>query len=281
MRNAGGFIGKHRNGLLLFIFVLVSLLLMGFSTRSVTFHPKNIGLTIFSVFQHGISAAAGFVADTVNSVGELRKLTREAERMRSRLQELEGVERQIVELRDENQRLRRLLGYSERIGYDHVTAEVIGRDPSNLFPTIVVGKGSRHDVHEDMPVVAYQDGVQGLVGIVSSVGLQSAIVMPITDRNCYVSARLHRTRYDGIVNGGAAGQTVVMQYVRKRAKSEVQYGDIVVTAGLRSLYPKGLFIGRVMSISAREYENSLRLEVLPAIDFSRLEHVFILDAGAE
>lgn len=281
MRNAGSFVDKHRNGIVLTVLVLVSLLLMGLSTRTVTFRPKDIGLTVFSVFQHAVSGAAGFVADTVNSVGELRKLTREAEQMRTRLRELEGVERQIVELRDENERLRRLLGYSDRLGYDHVSAEVIGRDPSNLFPTIVVNKGSRHGVREDMPVVAYQDGVQGLVGIVQNVGLQSAVVMPITDRNCYVSARLHRTRYDGIVNGGAADQTVVMQYVRKRAKSEIQYGDIVVTAGLRSLYPKGLFIGRVTSISAREYENSLRLGVMPAIDFSRLEHVFILDTGAE
>jgi rod shape-determining protein MreC len=281
MRDPGGFVDKHRNGILLFVLVLACLVLMGLSTRTVPFRPKSIGLTVFSVFQHAVSGAVGFVADTVNSVGELRKLTVEAEQMRARLQELEGVERQIVELRDENERLRRLLGYSERLSYDHVTAEVIGRDPSNLFPAIVVNKGRSHGIGEDMPAVAYQDGVQGLVGIVRSVGLQSSVVMPITDQNCYVSARLHRTRYDGIVNGGAAHQSVLMQYVRKRAKSEIQYGDIVVTAGLRSLYPKGLFIGRVTSISAREYENSLRLEVMPAIDFSRLEHVFILDAGTE
>jgi len=67
-----------------------------------------------------------------------------------------------------------------------------------------------------------------------------------------------------------------MSYVNKNGKERISYGDIVITSGMKSIFPKGIYIGRVRSISAREYETSLQLEIEPTVDFSRLEYVFIL-----
>jgi rod shape-determining protein MreC len=69
-----------------------------------------------------------------------------------------------------------------------------------------------------------------------------------------------------------------MRYVRKTAAPLIEYGDLVVTAGLGGLYPKGINVGRIREVAAPAYESSLELSVEPIIDFSRLETVFLIDA---
>ena len=45
---------------------------------------------------------------------------------------------------------------------------------------------------------------------------------------------------------------------------------------MNSLYPKGIYIGKVRAIRAKEYDTSLELAIDPVVDFSRLEYVFVL-----
>ena len=130
-----------------------------------------------------------------------------------------------------------------------------------------------------MPVIAFQQGFQGLVGKVFEAGPISAKVMPVTDTACFVASRMKDSRYEGLVSGAGIGkENLVMTYVQKRAKDEIQFGDLVITSGMGSIYPKGIFIGRVKKISAPEWKTSLELELEPIIDFSRLEYVVVLKA---
>jgi len=84
-----------------------------------------------------------------------------------------------------------------------------------------------------------------------------------------------------VAGQGKDRATIVMRYVRKTAAALVEYGDLVVTAGLGGLYPKGINIGRIREINAPAYESSLELSVEPIIDFDRLEEVFLIDAQPE
>ena len=155
---------------------------------------------------------------------------------------------------------------------------MIARDPSNQFSTITVNRGSIHGMQEGMPVIAFQGGLQGLVGRVVLVGLSSSMVQPITDPNSYVAARLQSSRFDGLVAGSQGGADLLtMSYVKKLAVNEVQYGELVITSGMGQLFPEGIHIGRVREMTAKGYEASLELEVEPIVDFSRLEFVYIID----
>ncbi len=125
-----------------------------------------------------------------------------------------------------------------------------------------------------MPVVAFYEGFQGLVGRVVECGQSSSKVLPVYDKSFYAAARLQNLRYEGLVNGSSNTKNrIYMSYVNKNGKERISYGDIVITSGMKSIYPKGIYIGRVRSISAREYETSLQLEIEPTVDFSRLEYV--------
>ncbi len=268
---------KHKTETVLAGLLLISILLIIISTNTVVFKPKQVGLTIFSTIQKGFSGIGSFFSRTVNSIGELQDLKAEYKELRNRMTEYKSLERDILELKNENEELREQLEFSNKIGYDHVAAEIIGKDPGNIFSTIIINKGSVHGLKKGMPVIAYQDGFQGLVGKIVDLGRGTSTVLPLIDRSCYAAARIQTARYEGLVSGmGRGEETVVMQYVKKRARNEIKYGDLVITSGMRSLYPKGIYIGRVREIEAKEYETSLQLTIETIIDFSRLEYVFVL-----
>jgi rod shape-determining protein MreC len=67
-----------------------------------------------------------------------------------------------------------------------------------------------------------------------------------------------------------------MNYVNKRALEDISLNELVITSGMKSLYPAGLFIGRVSTIFSEEYDTSLELELEPVIDMSRIEYVFVM-----
>jgi rod shape-determining protein MreC len=73
-----------------------------------------------------------------------------------------------------------------------------------------------------------------------------------------------------------------MRLISKRARDEVNLGDMVITSGVggvypAAVYPGGISIGRVSKINYQEYETSMEAELESAIDFSRLEYVFVID----
>jgi rod shape-determining protein MreC len=258
------------------VFVSFSTLLI--STRSFVLNVGELGLSLFSGVRSGITAVSSFASRTVLSVKELANLRKEYAELLVRVERYETLERDAADIRRENLRLREQLGFSETIRYRHVPARVVGRDPDNLFSAFVIDKGARHGIRRNMTVIAYQDGVQGLVGKIVQVGRSESLVMPIYDVNAFVASRMIESRYEGIVAGqGNADLPLVMRYIKKRAKEDLHFGDAVSTSGMGGIYPKDLIIGRVSNIIFKEYETSLEVELEPAIDFSRIEYVFAVD----
>lgn len=272
------FVRKNKNGVTFTAILVLCLLMMLFSNRNVVLQPKKVGQSFFSLFQLSIHAIADWFSGTWNSIGELKRLRSELDEARERLVEYERVSRNLAELRRENQGLREQLGFSQAVSFRYISAQVIARDPGNQFSTIMVNRGSVHGMRQGMPVIAFQGGLQGLVGRVVVVSLSTAIVQPITDPNSFVAARLQTSRFDGLVAGsqGVPG-LLTMSYVKKLALHEVQYGELVITSGMGQLFPEGIHIGRVREMTAKGYEASIELEVEPIVDFSRLEYAFIID----
>jgi rod shape-determining protein MreC len=276
MRGFKRFIREHRPAALFTTLVLSSIVMLFFSSGSVVVRPQDLGHGVFALAQKAVASVGNFFSRTVNAVGELRKLKDEHEKSLEKLRQYENMEVAFSELEHENRLLKELLGFSEQLTYAHVPAEVIAKDPENFYSTITISKGSRDGIAPGMPVVAFRDGMQGLVGKVVRAGYSTSLVMPIYDNSCYVAARLLASRYEGLLSGTGTPDGIVMRYVKKIAKSDIMYDDFIVTSGLNSLYPKGIYIGKVKAIRAKDYDTSLELAVEPVVDFSRLEHVFVL-----
>jgi rod shape-determining protein MreC len=188
-----------------------------------------------------------------------------------------NLERGYNELKRENERLKEQLAFGEQVPLFKVAARIIAKDPENIYSTFMIDKGSVDGVKKNMPVIAYQNGMEGLVGRILEVGRYSSIVVPIFDSTSNIAARLERMRYEGLLSGvGTANDPLLLRYVKKRAKDEIQYGDLIVTAGYQSLYPRDIAIARVIKVDSNDYHASLEIEAEPVLEFSRLEYVFVI-----
>lgn len=242
-----------------------------------TLQPKEVGLSFFGFFQNMITGVGGFFTGTLNSIAELRELKEDYEKAKIRLRELEGVERNLEEVTAENRMLTDQLRFSQQLELQHLPAQVIAKDPSSTFSSLTINRGHLDGIQKDMAVIAYQNGLYGLVGKVVNVGLGASQIIPLADPSSYIAARFQDTRYEGLVQGkGDLSGRLSMSFVKKRAKDEIKFGDLVITSGMSGIYPRGISIGRVSGIRSRDYETSLEIELEPAIDFSRLEYVYVL-----
>ncbi|MCL2411447.1 MAG: rod shape-determining protein MreC, partial [Treponema sp.] len=108
------------------------------------------------------------------------------------------------------------------------------------------------------------------------------LVMPVFDNNSAISARFSESRFEGIIEGQGNSETPLMKrFVPRRAREEINIGDIIVTSGMGGIFPPEINIGRVSGINVLEYGTTLNVYIVPMIDFLRLEYVFVIEAERE
>jgi rod shape-determining protein MreC len=95
----------------------------------------------------------------------------------------------------------------------------------------------------------------------------------ITDQKSNVAAITQRERTPGIVSGGIT-RDLIMDFVPTDA--DVIVGDVVLTSGMGGVYPKGLIIGEVLSVSEEVNTLYKTITVRTLNDPNRLEEVAIL-----
>jgi rod shape-determining protein MreC len=278
----GNYKQKKRIAADAYVFIALSLISFSallLSTRSFIVDFRNLGLSLFSGVRGSVYGLASFVSRAVLAAQELATVRREYAELSRRMARYEQLERSSAEIQGENNRLREQLGFAKTLRLAHIPAQIIGRDPDNLFAALVINKGRREGLKNDMPVIAFQNGMEALMGKVSQAGALESLVLPVYDLNFYISARFSGSRYEGLVEGqGDREAPLLMKNIPKRAREEINYGDLVVSSGMGGVYPPGIAIGRV--IRFQEYENSMTVELESALTFSRLEYVFVIDVEA-
>ena len=264
--------------ILLIVFVAISGVTLAFHSGGFVVNFQSLGFTVFSSLQKGVHAVVTGIGDTVGAVHELSRLREENRELTERLKNYEILQRANTDIRKENDRLKEQLDFSLTFEEKNYPARIISRNPDSLYSAFTINKGSHHGIKKNMPVLAVQGGIVGLVGKVVTVGSLTSLVMPIYDSKCSVSARIQNTRDIGLVSGrGSADKSLAMHYIKKRVLDELHFGDIVVTSGESENYVRDIPIGSISKITVLDYDSSLDIEITPIIDFSRLETVIVTD----
>ena len=263
---------------LLIIFVLLSSLLLAFNSGGFVVNLKKVGFSIISSVEKGVHFVVDGITNTVNSVGELRKLKKEYNELVLKLENYEQMQRSNADITKENERLKEQLGFSISMDEKNIPAQIISRNLDNAYSYLTIDKGSVNGIKKNMTVVAFQNGNQGLVGKVIQVGTFTSQIMPIYNIKNIVSVRIQNTRDLGLVNGlGTQNQPLLLQHIRKRVMEELSYGDVVVTSGENDNYMRDIPVGTITKITALDYNSSLNIELTPIIDFARLENVIVVN----
>lgn len=175
----------------------------------------------------------------------------------------------MLEMRLENERLRELIGFKERNELPLIATRVILRGTKGIINGIVLDVGSKDGVTKNMPLVV----VDGLVGKIYQVGKNQSIGHLLLDRNFRVSAKVLRSRINGIISW-ERGEVCMLKEVPNR--SDIQVGDWITTSGYGEIFPPGIIIGRVISASDSPRELFMNIKVKPSVEFEKLEEVFII-----
>jgi rod shape-determining protein MreC len=229
----------------------------------------RIAVSFAAPFQELVTHTTRFSRDVWRDYFYLVGVARENHELRARLNQAAEKSNQWQETELANERLRSLLNFQKAITGQLVAAEVIGRDPSAWFKTLIIDKGRADGVIKGLPVVM----PLGIAGQVIEVSNHYSKVMLIIDRNSAVDALVQRTRARGVVKGESA-DWCRLQYVLR--KNDVRVGDTVVSSGLDGVFPKGLRIGRVADVQDQDAEIFHEIKVVPFVDFEKLEEVLVV-----
>jgi len=150
-----------------------------------------------------------------------------------------------------------------------VPANVVAQDLSAWFQSIVIDQGSNGRIRPGMPVLTDT----GVVGVVTGTSPRASKVLLVTDPQSHIDAYVQRTRARGTVRGGASNLAEFDYVLREQ---DVQVGDVLLTSGLGSVFPKSLVIGRISDVQREPFGLFMRATVESAVDFRRLEEVFVV-----
>ena len=180
-----------------------------------------------------------------------------------------NLESQLLNTREtENKRLRKLLSFKKKYSYKIIPSEIIARDPSSWFKTIMIDKGSNSGIIPGSGVVT----PNGVVGRVISVSESSSKILLIIDANSSFDALVKRTRARGVVEGSIEN-LCKLNYVLKT--EDIRIGDTIVSSGLHKQIPEGVTFGKVLNITKDKKGFFQDVEIKPSVDFSKLNEVLI------
>jgi len=213
--------------------------------------------------------AVGSMQDLLGIIPHYFDLRRENQVLREINLTLTDEVSRLREARLENVRLHGMLGLKEDKRSGVVAANVIGKNLELLRNTVTLDAGESSGVRVNMPILT-EDGLAGKVVATSS---GYAVAQILLNREIRVSAKIERSRVDGIIRWDG-GPALAMTDVAKTL--DVRAGDVVITSEYSTYFPAGIRIGIVTSAHGSEGSLFQTVEVRPAVDFTRLEEVFVL-----
>jgi rod shape-determining protein MreC len=267
----------RRRGIAFAILLVISSLLMAFSSNPTVREVQNGVSFAFRPIQGAVHNAADGIASMVSAVAEIDRLRVENEALTRENQRLTRENAGVEEIRRENDSLTGLLQMKAGLAFKTSAATIIARESSEFRRLVVLDRGSNDGIA--VGDVAVAEG-NALAGRVVEVGPDSAKVVLVSDSSSTVIGQLTTNAATGEVVGGLDDGVLVMSQID--SSEQVVVGDEVVTAGIelgggiRSPYPKGLLLGQVIDVRRDANAVVQTAYLQPAADLDKLEYVLVI-----
>jgi rod shape-determining protein MreC len=229
----------------------------------------NLSIQIFAPMQKGVSHFKSSIVDFYDHYINIVNTSKDNEFLQKKNAELEKELFELISLKQENIRLKSLLSFGEKIPYRKVLGQIIGWDASSEYKILRIDKGSVDGIQIKSAVIT----AQGLVGYTYKVYDNFSDILTIVDNNNKVDVIIDRTRTHGIIEG-SSHMNCRMKYVPQ--SEEVFIGDLLITAGLSLIYPKGIKVGEVVNVKTSPESLTQEITIKPTVDFTKLEEVVVL-----
>lgn len=256
--------------------MVTSLLLLGISSNPFVRDLQHGVAFAFRPVQVAVDGVARDVSSIFATIAEIDRLRQENAALRAENEELEALSRAATELRRENELLTGLLQLRSGLQYETRAATVIARESSEARRALTIDRGTSDGIKVGQVVITSGGA---LVGRIVEVGSNFAHVVLISDSTSTVVGQLLSTASTGVVEGQLGGALVMGDV---DVATTVTPGEEVFTAGIelgggiRSPYPKGLLIGKVLDVDLDPNAVVQRLFLEPAAPLERLEFLLVI-----
>lgn len=239
--------------------------------------PLNvIANYVFIPMQRGIDFIGNSISVSTADTKTKQELIQENEELTAQVEELTAkLNNNLIQLR-ELETLQDLYKLDQSYyDYQSTGARIISKSSSNWFNTFTIDKGSDDGIAVNMNVIADQ----GLVGIVTDVGKNYAVVRSIIDDTSNVSVMITSTKDNCIVSGSLADMTESNMILFSNLDDDydiVAIGDSVVTSNISDKYLPGILVGYVTTLTDDENDLTKSGTITPAVDFKHLSDVLVI-----
>jgi len=231
---------------------------------STVFSPVQKLASSFSAELTGLSAS--FTSSSVY-IEQIKELEEQIASYRKQLADYEELKQKVVAYEE---------FYDIKVqnpDYQFAYGTVVSRDVADPYGSFVINAGSTSGIEINDPVI-YGDYV---VGIVKKVNLSTCVVYTLLDPRINIGAYESATREYGYVSGDSKllkkGLCKLQGLDRT---SSIVSGGIVCTSGSGGVFPHGLIIGEVDSVTTDEITTSTYATIKPYSDLDELTDVFVI-----
>jgi rod shape-determining protein MreC len=266
-----------RRRYVLLVIVLTCLTLITLDTRSGRSGPLGaigrIAHRIVGPVQGAVDDGARPVSDWWDGITNSGHLKRDNRRLQEEIAALRGKQTQADEAIRENNEYKKSLALHNALLVKNVTGLVVGRDPGNFDPTLTIDKGSETGISVDMPVIA----PEGIVGKVIEVWSGGAQIQVLTDPNFSVGVQTPghsgSPPTTGIASGQANSHDLAVEF---DAGTKVIAGDQIVTSPQSTLFPSGLVVGTIATVTNQPGNTGVNATIAPYVHLGALQDVTVL-----
>jgi len=197
-------------------------------------------------------------------------LRAENERLKQEMLLLSQRIQQLAPLREQNQRLRELLGSAQQMDETVLIAELIGTDPNPFSQRILINKGSIDGVFLGQPVL----DARGLLGQVIELMPHSARVLLLSDNNHSIPVQVGRNGLRAIASGTGDPQRLELRHLASTA--DIKVGDLLLSSGLGQRFPAGYPVARVKQVTQDPGQPFITVVAEPTSVFDRSRYLLLI-----
>lgn len=257
--------------------LLVGVMIYAASTNGLATLPATLSGVILTPIQSAFTWVSDGIGGFFGGVGDLIGTSEKDKEIAALQEEINELREKLVDYETavaENEWYAQILGLHEQhTDYTFASGKVIAADPSDVYGNFTIDAGSASGVKVDDAVIT----AEGLVGVVSEVGLTYSKVRTILDPETKVSVLLSRSDETAYTGGSASlAQEGLLKLFYLERDSGAANGDYVVTSGIGGVFPEGLLVGSLTDVRAESDGMTLTANVRPFATIGSLKYVMVI-----
>ncbi|AAW84868.1 rod shape-determining protein MreC [Aliivibrio fischeri] len=176
----------------------------------------------------------------------------------------------MEQLKQENSRLRNLLGSPFIRDEKKMVTEVMAVDSAPYTHQVMIDKGAADGVYEGQPVISDK----GIVGQINNVGAHNSRVLLLTDANNAIPVQAVRNDIRVIASGKGHLDTMQLEHIP--TNTDLKVGDLLVTSGLGLVYPEGYPVGYISKIDNDNKRPFASIDIETTVEFDKLRYLLLV-----